>query len=221
MLEGYNRSVREVLRAASLRSSAAGYTEHRTTDRSGQEYETAIEITRRRTQNIVTQTEEDAKKAIEFLKTNKLGRATFLPISSVEGKSFDDSTLDRIKKGEGFCGIASELVRHDPQYTGIVKSLLGRVVVIDNLDNGIRMARKFRYSFRIVTLDGDVLNTGGAMSGGSLENRGTGILTRGREIGELDEELKVLRRQERSKQGNPEAHGRYFPDRFRNIPGRN
>ena len=74
------------------------------------EYETAIEITLGGAlQNIVTQTEEDAKKAIEFLKTNKLGRATFLPISSVEGKSFDDSTLDRIKKGEGFCGIASEL----------------------------------------------------------------------------------------------------------------
>jgi chromosome segregation protein len=199
-LEGYNRSVREVLQAC-RKSAQFGSGIHGAlaqlieVDR---EYETAIEITLGGAlQNIVTQTEEDAKKAIEFLKTNKLGRATFLPISSVEGKSFDDSTLDRIKKGEGFCGIASELVRHDPQYTGIVKSLLGRVVVIDNLDNGIRMARKFRYSFRIVTLDGDVLNTGGAMSGGSLENRGTGILTRGREIGELDEELKVLRRQEK------------------------
>ena len=104
--------------------------------------------------------------------------------------------MARIKQCEGFCGVASELVSHDSVYTGIIRNLLGKVVVIDNLDNGIKMARKFRYSFRIVTLDGDLLNTGGAMSGGSLENRGTGILTRNREISELDEELKSLRQQE-------------------------
>ena len=198
-LEGYNRSVREVLQAChaspqfgkGIHGALAQLIE---VDR---KYETAIEISLGGAlQNIVTQTEEDAKKAIEFLKKNKLGRATFLPISSVEGKGFDSQTLGRIKQCEGFCGIASDLVKHDPLYNGIIRSLLGKVVVIDDLDNGIKMARKFGYSFRIVTLEGDLLNTGGAISGGSIENRGTGILTRNREIGELDEELKALKQQE-------------------------
>ena len=198
-LEGYNRSVREVLQAChaspqfgkGIHGALAQLIE---VDR---KYETAIEISLGGAlQNIVTQTEEDAKKAIEYLKKNKLGRATFLPISSVEGRGFDNSTLDRIKQCEGFCGIASELVSHDPKYTGIIRNLLGKVVVIDDLDHGIKMARRFGYTFRIVTLEGDLLNTGGAMSGGSLENRGTGILTRNREIGELDEELKALMQQE-------------------------
>jgi len=198
-LEGYNRSVREVLQAChaspefgkGIHGALAQLIE---VDR---KYETAIEISLGGAlQNIVTQTEEDAKKAIEFLKRNKLGRATFLPVSSVEGKGFDNHTLGQIKQCEGFCGIAADLVRHDPKYTGIIRNLLGKVVVVDGLDNGIRMARKFRYSFRIVTLEGDLLNTGGAISGGSIENRGTGILTRNREIGELDEELKILKQQE-------------------------
>jgi len=198
-LEGYNRSVREVLQACHAspqfgRGIHGALAQLIEVDR---KYETAIEISLGGAlQNIVTQTEEDAKKAIEFLKKNKLGRATFLPIRSVEGRGFDNQTMARIKQCEGFCGVASELVSHDSVYTGIIRNLLGKVVVIDNLDNGIKMARKFRYSFRIVTLDGDLLNTGGAMSGGSLENRGTGILTRNREISELDEELKSLRQQE-------------------------
>lgn len=198
-LEGYNRSVREVLQACHAspqfgRGIHGALAQLIEVDR---KYETAIEISLGGAlQNIVTQTEEDAKKAIEFLKKNKLGRATFLPISSVEGRGFDNQTMARIKQCEGFCGVASELVSYDSVYTGIIRNLLGKVVVIDNLDNGIKMARKFRYSFRIVTLDGDLLNTGGAMSGGSLENRGTGILTRNREISELDEELKSLRQQE-------------------------
>lgn len=194
-LEGYNRSVREVLQAC--RGSAEfGRGIHGALAQLidvDKKYETAIEITLGSAlQNIVTQDEEDAKKAIEFLKKNRLGRATFLPISAVTARSFDSQTLDRIKQCEGFCGIASDLVRFDRQYGGIIGNLLGKVVVIDNLDNGIRMARKFKYSFRIVTLDGDQLNTGGSMSGGSLENRGTGILSRSREISELDAELKLL-----------------------------
>ena len=84
------------------------------------------------------------------------------------------------------------------KYNGIISSLLGRVAVVDNLDNAIEMARSFGYSFRIVTLDGDLLNTGGSMSGGSVENNGTGILSRHREIGELDEELKALKLSEKT-----------------------
>jgi chromosome segregation protein len=200
-LEGYNRSVREVLHACrgsaefgrGIHGALAQLIEVE------KKYETAIEITLGNAlQNIVTQDEEDAKKAIGFLKKNRLGRATFLPISAVTGRSFDSQTLDRIKQCDGFCGVASELVRYDAKYSGIIGNLLGKVIVIDNLDNGIRMAKKFKYSFRIVTLEGDQLNTGGSMSGGSLENRGTGILSRGREISELDAELKVLTESEKA-----------------------
>jgi chromosome segregation protein len=200
-LEGYNRSVREILHAC-RGSSQFGNGIHGALAQlieTDKKYEAAIEISLGSAlQNIVTQSEEDAKKAIEFLKKNKLGRATFLPISSVTGRSFDNSTAARIKQCEGYCGIASELVSYDPQYSGIIGSLLGKVVVVDDLDNGIKIARKFGYSFRIVTLEGDLLNTGGSMSGGSLENRGTGILSRGREISELDMELKELKDYEAS-----------------------
>ena len=194
-LEGYNRSVREVLQAChespqfgkGIHGALAQLIEVE------KKYETAIEITLGSAlQNIVTQDEEDAKKAIEFLKKNRLGRATFLPISSVKSRSFDASTLGKISRCEGFCGIGSELVKNGPKYSGIIGNLLGKVVVTDNLDNGIKMARRFGYSFRIVTLEGDQLNTGGSMSGGSLDKRGTGILSRSREITELEAEIKSL-----------------------------
>ncbi len=202
-LEGYNRSVREVLQACrSIPELGKGI--HGALAqllKVDKKYEAAIEITLGGAlQNIVSQSEEDAKKAIEYLKKNKLGRATFLPISSVNGKSFDAGTLSRISSSGGFCGVASELVTYDPQYAGIIANLLGKVVVVDHLDNAIAMARKFGYSFRIVTLEGDLLNTGGSMSGGSLENRGTGILSRSREINELDDEVKALKESEKSVQ---------------------
>jgi len=198
-LEGYNKSVREVLQAC--RSSADfGKGIHGALAQlihvEGK-YEIAVEIALGSAlQNIVTQTEEDAKRAIEYLKRNKLGRATFLPISAVKGKTFESNIIGRIKNSAGFCGIASELVTADQQYSGIISSLLGKVVVVDCLDNAIKMAKSFGHSFRIVTLEGDLINTGGSMSGGSIENRGTGILSRSREINELDSELKSLKETE-------------------------
>ncbi len=195
-LEGYNRSVKQVLQAC-RESQEFGKGIHGALAqliRVDKKYEAAIEMTLGSAlQNIVTESEEAAKKAIEYLKSNKLGRATFLPISSVNGKSFDASMLSRINRSEGFCGVASDLVEFNPKYGGIMGSLLGRVVVTDNLDNAIRMARAFGYSFRIVTLEGDILSTGGSMSGGSLENRGPGILSRSREITELETELQNLK----------------------------
>ncbi len=195
-LEGYYRSVRELLQAC-RESPDFGKGIHGALAqliKVDKKYETAIEITLGSAlQNIVTQSEEDAKRAIEYLKKNKLGRATFLPVSSVKGKSFDSNTLSRIKKCEGFCGIASELVTADSSYDGIITSLLGRVIVVDSLDNAIKIARSFGYSFRIVTLEGDLLSTGGSMSGGSTEGKGTGILSRSREINELNAELQELK----------------------------
>ncbi len=197
-LEGYARSVRQILQAC-RRSPDFGAGIHGalaqliTVDK---KYETAIEMSLGSAlQNIVTSTEEDAKKAIEFLKENRLGRATFLPISSVKGRYLDEHIRKQVGELPGFCGIASDLVSCGDEYRGIILSLLGRVVVVDTLDNAIKMARKFSYSFRIVTLDGDILNTGGSISGGSADNGSTGILSRQREIRELSAQLETLQKE--------------------------
>lgn len=200
-MEGYNRSVRQVLQACH-ESADFGKGIHGALAqliKVEKKYETAIEMTLGSAlQNIVTSTEKDAQKAIAFLKTNKLGRATFLPISSVNGKGFENGMLGQISSMPGFCGVASELVSYDNKFNGIIMSLLGKVIVTENLENAITMARKFSYSFRIVTLDGDILSTSGSMSGGSLENRGSGILSRNREITELKIELEKLIKEEKS-----------------------
>ncbi|MCX7709633.1 MAG: chromosome segregation protein SMC [Clostridia bacterium] len=199
-LEGYNRSVREVLQACRQspdlgKGIYGALAQLITVDK---KYETAIEMSLGGAlQNIVTNTEEDAKKAIEYLKRNRLGRATFLPISAVNGKSFEGNLLRDIKSQEGFCGVGSDLVECNSKFSGIVLSLLGRVVVVENLDAGIRIAKKFGYSFRIVTLEGDILSTSGSMSGGSVENKGPGILSRNREIQELYDEVEKLKLQEK------------------------
>lgn len=200
-LEGYNRSVKVILQTC-MQSPELGKGIHGALAQLvtvNQRYETAIEMTLGSAlQNIVTSTEDDAKKAIEFLKKNKLGRATFLPISSVNGRYFDKKIIDELKKQEGFCGVASDLITYDQQYKGIVLSLLGKVAVVENLDAGIRISRKFGYSFRIVTLEGDILSTSGSISGGSPDNgRNAGILGRNREIIELKENIEKLTREEK------------------------
>lgn len=154
-------------------------------------------------QNIVTQTENDAKKAIEFLKRNKAGRATFLPVSAAKGGTLDEKDLEASK---GFMGIASNLVDFDIKLENVVKGLLGRVVVVDNIDNAVAMARKYSYRFRIVTLEGELLTPGGAMSGGSKNNTG-GLFSRANELtslGKLAKDLKIqldgLMKDEQAKQ---------------------
>ena len=162
-------------------------------------YETAIEMSLGGAlQNIVTSTEEDAKRAIGFLKKNQIGRATFLPISSVKGRYFDERVLDELKRQEGFIGVASDLVNVDSLYRGIILSFLGRVVVVDNLDSGIKIARRFNYAFKIVTLDGDIISSTGSMSGGSKNTKESGILSRNREIAELKEVIEKLKEDEKN-----------------------
>jgi chromosome segregation protein len=195
-LEGYNRSVKEILNACRQspefgRGIHGALAQLITVEK---KYETAIEMTLGGAlQNIVTSIEEDAKKAIEFLKRNRLGRATFLPISSIKGKRFENSLLNDIKQQQGFCGVASDLISYKPEFEGIILSFLGKVIVVEDLDAGIKIAKKFGYSFRIVTLEGDILSTSGSMSGGSSDNRGTGILSRNREIPELKEAVEKLK----------------------------
>lgn len=198
--EGYSRSVREVLKACK-KSSGFGKGVHGALAQIievNKKYETAIEmVLGSALQNIVTDKEEDAKEAIEFLKKNRLGRATFLPISSIKERSIEDGILDRVKSYPGFCGVASDLVKYKPEYKSVVSNFLGRVIVVENLDNAINMARNFKYGFRIVTVEGDILNTSGAMSGGSIEKRSTGILSRNREIIELKDKINKLEGQEK------------------------
>ena len=139
-------------------------------------------------QNIIVEREEDAKAAISLLKQRDGGRATFLPRSAMRGEALREHVQDE----RGFVGIASGLVRYDARYDGIFQNLLGRTVVVENLDCGIAMARKFGGRFRIVTLDGQVMNRGGSMTGGSV-SRSAGILSRANELHRLAEQLEALK----------------------------
>ena len=153
-------------------------------------YETAIEMCLGQVlQNIVTDTEEDAKKLVEHLRIHKLGRASFLPVSSIRGKK-----LDRVIKNstEGVIGIASDLVKCDKKYEQIVLNLLGRTLIVENMDTAIQMAKLNSYSFRIVTLDGDIINNTGAITGGSIQTKTVNILGRSREIEDLEKNLKEV-----------------------------
>ena len=152
-------------------------------------YETAIEMCLGASlQNVVTETEEDAKRLIEHLRKNNLGRASFLPITSVKGKK-----IENIKgKKTGSIGIASDLVTFNKRYEQIILNLLGRTLIVDNMQNAINIAKENNYSFRIITLDGDIINPSGAMTGGSVTNKTVNILGRGREIESLKKEIEDL-----------------------------
>ena len=153
------------------------------------EYEIAIEMCLGASlQNVVTETEEDAKKLVEHLRKNNLGRASFLPITSVKGKK-----LDNIKgKKDGMIGIASDLVTFNKKYEQIILNLLGRTVVVNNMENAIKLAKENGYSFRIITIEGDVINPSGAITGGSVAKKTVNILGRSREIESLEKEIKKL-----------------------------
>ncbi len=152
------------------------------------EYETAIEMALGQAlQNIVTDTEEDAKKLIEHLRKNNLGRASFLPISAVKGRK-----LEKISKTDGVIGIASDLVKVNKKYEDIILNLLGRTVIVETMENAITLARKNKYSFRIVTLKGDVINPSGAITGGSNNTKFNNIIGRTSQIQELEKEIKKL-----------------------------
>lgn len=154
-------------------------------------YETAIEMCLGQAmQNIVTENENDAKKLIEYLRNNNLGRASFLPITSVKGKK-----LEKFKKVDGIVGVASDLISYNKKYQDIILSLLGRTVIVEKMDNAISLAKANDYSFRIVTLEGDVINPSGAISGGSVAQKTVNILGRSREIEEIKEKLEEINKQ--------------------------
>ena len=158
-------------------------------------YETAIEIALGGSiQNIVTENEADAKAAIEYLKRNNSGRATFLPLTSVKPRT---SSIDRnLMKEDGVIGTAFELLKFNERYKNIFSSLLLNTVVVDTMDNGIRLSKKYNYSNKLVTLSGELFNPGGAITGGSTSEKVNGIFSRKRELSTLAKDIAALSEEE-------------------------
>ena len=179
--DGYGNSIRKIMELKETNSGILGVIAD--IIKVEKKYETAIETALGGTiQNIVTDNEKTAKELIAYLKENKLGRATFLPITSVSGKNTYES--EPCMQEKGVIGLASSLVRVDFEYTKLAKYLLGRILVVDNIDNALAIAKKYKYSLRIVTLEGEQLNPGGSMTGGAFKNA-SNLLGRRREIEEL------------------------------------
>lgn len=186
MLEGYPGSVKAVMNEKSLSGICGPVSRILTV--SG-EYVTAIETALGASvSNIVVENENSAKEAIRFLKRTNAGRATFLPLTSMTGRVVDERGLS---KENGYVGVASELVSFEQKYRVIAENLLGRTVVADNIDNAASIAKKYSYKFRIVTLDGQIINSGGSFTGGSAASR-TGVMSRNADISSLDEAISSL-----------------------------
>lgn len=190
--EGYNQSVKQVLMEAERRGGAGVHGVVASILHAPQKLERALDMVLGGTlQNVVVDRDEDAKAMIEYLKRNRYGRATFLPISSIRGRTLDMGER-RVLTMPGCVGLASEMITYDPIYRGIVENLLGRTVIAEDLNSGIAIQRAGRYQFRLVTLDGDVMHSGGSMTGGSVQSRMTSLLSREREITESTENMKKL-----------------------------
>ena len=179
--DGYGNSIRKIMELKSQNDGILGVIADIV--KVERRFETAIETALGSTiQNIVTDNENTAKNLISYLKENKFGRATFLPLSSISARN----TLEKepCAKEAGVVGIASNLVRVSFEYENLAKYLLGRILVVDNIDNALAIARKYKHTIRIVTLEGEQLNPGGSMTGGAFKNAGN-LLGRRREIEEL------------------------------------
>ena len=188
-LEGYNKSVRQVMQEAKRGSLRNIYGPVSKLIRTEDDYTVAIEIALGAAmQQIVVENEADGKAAISYLKRTNGGRATFLPVSALKPKTLQESGLEA---QAGFVGIASDLITADPKYRAVVENLLGRTVIVETIDNAISMAKRYGNRFKIVTLDGQVMNPGGSMTGGSV-NKEAGILSRANELEKLTAQEKKL-----------------------------
>ncbi|WP_010269668.1 chromosome segregation protein SMC [Paenibacillus senegalensis] len=190
--DGFMHGVREVLRAAKRPDGLQGI--HGAVAellKVPKEVETAVETALGGAlQNIVVQSEAHGRQAIAFLKRKQSGRATFLPLDVIRGRSISHTDRRSIEEVAGFVGIASELVSFDPQYEAIMSSLLGHVIIAESLEQANRIAARCQYRFRVVTLEGDVVNPGGSMTGGSQHKKTTSLLGRKRQVEELDKEIR-------------------------------
>lgn len=181
--EGYGGSIRKVMEVRDRIKGIHGVVADLITV--PKQYEIAVETALGGSiQNIVTDSDQTAKQLIEYLKKNRFGRATFLPLTSISNKN--SFSQEKALSEPGVLGLANTLVEADKQYEGLMNYLLGRVVVVDTIDNAIALAKKFQYSLRIVTLEGELLSAGGSMTGGAFKNT-SNLLGRKREIEELEE----------------------------------
>ena len=187
--EGFSKAVRMVMQEARRNTLGQIYGPISSLIRTDDDYTVAIETALGASmQNVVVGTEEDGKAAIRYLKRCDGGRATFLPLNTIRGKALQEQGMERCP---GFVGVASELVRYDKAFEGAIRNLLGRIVLVDTLDHAVQMARTYQNRFKIVTLDGQVMNAGGSMTGGSA-SRSAGILSRANELTRLQEKAKKL-----------------------------
>lgn len=188
-MEGYSGAVKAVMKQSQNKALSGIHGPLSQLISVDNEYSVAVEVALGAAmQNIVTTNESDAKRAIYYLKNNRLGRATFLPISAIKPRNLDEKNLD---DNLGFVAVAADLVDCKNEYRNIISNLLGRVVVVEDMDCAIGIAKRYSNRFKIVTVDGQVINAGGSMTGGS-QSKGAGILSRGNMIEELNNEAKVL-----------------------------
>lgn len=189
--DGYGNSIRRVMEQKAQNKGLLGVVSDLI--QVDKKYEIAIETALGgNIQNIVTEDEETAKKMIAYLKQNKLGRATFLPLTSVDGRG-NFKNMDALKE-PGVIGLANTLVKTEAKYEGVTAYLLGRVVVTENIDDAISLAKKHHYSLHIVTLEGEYLSPGGSMTGGAFKNS-SNLLARKREIEELEKTVSSLEKE--------------------------
>ena len=190
--EGFSKAVKIVMRAAEARTLSGVHGPVGNLIHADKECSVAIEIALGGAlQHIIVDTKNDGKNAIGLLKQRDGGRATFLPLDTIRGRSLRENGLEN---EYGFVGVASELVRYEEKYSAVVENLLGTTVVVEDLDCGIQMAKRHDNRFRIVTLDGQVINAGGSMTGGSV-NRNAGILSRSGELEQLEKSRKKIQAQ--------------------------
>ena len=204
--EGYAKSVKSLIEATEKDSSLAKGVHGVLANLISvdKKYELAIEMTLGASiQNIVTDTEEEAKKLVNYLRDNNLGRASFLPISSVKGQKVSGINTSKV---DGIIGIASDLIKTDKKYNEIILSLLGRTVIVEDINSAIKLARQNSYKFKIVTLKGDVINPSGAISGGSVATKTASILGRGKEIKALEKELFEIKNKTEKLQAEKEKY---------------
>ncbi|MDE6519726.1 MAG: chromosome segregation protein SMC [Ruminococcus sp.] len=188
-MEGFGGSVKQILRASKQGRLSGVFGTVAQNINVQPEYAVAVETALGSAmQNIIVENEDIAKRCIRFLKEQKGGRATFLPITSVRGSELREQGLENFS---GFVAMANKIVSYDDKFSGIIASLLGRIVIAEDIDTATEIAKRYGYRFRIVTLDGQVINAGGSFTGGSVQ-KSAGIITRKNEIETLAREIDRL-----------------------------
>ncbi len=190
--EGYQESVRRLINSVNsipdLKSGIVGVVGDLISTE--KEYEIAIEIALGSSiHNVVTYKENDAAKLITHLKNNRLGRVTFLPIDNIRPRSIDNSTIVSVERKKGYIGVAADLVKNDRKIDDIVMSLLGKIIICETMDDARSIARDTKHSIKVITLDGDCINPGGSLTGGSVRRDSAGILGRARIIEDLSSKI--------------------------------